>query len=101
MTTPKTASAARKLFSVSRVCRSPGCKKAVVICMNCLRRGCRHVYRDRGYFDLETLGEGGAGATMAQLLRGHLLPLGFCQTCPPITRADALAKLAAHLEQSG
>ena len=97
MSTPKTSSAARALFPVHRVCHSPKCKGAVVVCMNCLRRGCRHVYKDRGYFNLETLSDGGAGATLAQLLRGHLLPLGFCQTCPPITRAYAIAKLAARL----
>jgi len=92
-----TASAARKTFPVKRVCHSPGCKKAVVVCMNCLQRGCRHYYKNRGYLNLETFGDQPHGATMAELLRGHLLPLGFCQTCPPITREESFAKLRKHL----
>jgi hypothetical protein len=92
-----TSREARKLFPVKRVCPSPGCKKAVIVCMNCLRRGCRHYYKDRGYLNLETLADHGQGATITQLLRGHLLPLGFCQTCPPITREESFAKLRKHL----
>lgn len=99
MTAARTSREARKLFEVGRVCHSARCRHAVIVCMNCWRRGCRHLYRDGGYLNLETLTDAGAGATMAQLLRGHLLPLGVCQNCQgPIARGAALAALVKHIE---
>jgi hypothetical protein len=89
---------------VARHQHSKGCRAAVVVCIVCQHRGCRHFLRHKGELDLVAgeLVNGGKGVGFAALNAGtdHLLALGLCSQCSRDSGAagvDMDASIAALL----
>ena len=84
------------------ICKSKDCKDAVVTCLGCLKRGCRHRLTAAGYIDLET-GEDVGNITFARLTgESHkLMSLGGCQNCKGnggVDRAAGIKALASFVK---
>lgn len=75
---------ARDLFPTpaKKRCGSPGCSKVVIVCLGCLKRGCRHKLTNAGWLDVTT-GEDRGQMSFVQLVdeTDRLLPLGVCLKC--------------------
>lgn len=72
----------RAKLPIRRVCVAPSCKAAVVVCIGCLKRVCRHFSMSMGYLDFES-GERRIQVRFAELRERTtvIMPLGVCNFC--------------------